>query len=272
MDRLFFNILFFITVQAAGQTMDTAHILLRTGHCRSAQYFNPTIPDSVRLFRQPEDILITTVYTRHEHRYPISLTLPKGSYRLVYPNIYGQIIDKKYSFYEDTATEVALCPDSLINYPQNTLARLKNKESITITYQSQGCFHNFFNRIILRRVYDHIQARLYGDTMEYYLKGDSVHYRPKRNVLIGRKTLTPEDSLAFIGFENELRARHKGGCTTQDYYTIKSKYWNCHIRDGGCTWPGFYSLTTAWFGQPGPYRTIPSSSHRVPAWAWDLNF
>ena len=213
------------------------------------------------------------VLMRQQHRFPVELTLAKGDYRVIYPNIYGQTVDKKYAFYEDTAMDITLCPDLLEVYPENTLSKLKEKERLTITYQSIGCFNNSVETLTIIRTKGRLEARLVGDTTEYYLKGDSVHYRPRRNVLVNRKVLTSADSLAFLDFENALRMAHGRGCTTRDYYSIKSKYGNLREVDGGCRWRGFYALKISLFGQPDPNQTtIFLSGRRAPRWAWDNRY
>jgi len=71
----------------------------------------------------------------------------------------------------------------------------------------------------------------------------------KKNVLLKAKKLSDKDVLAFIAFENELRKARNAGCTTQDYYSVRSKYWSCQVQDGSCSWGGFYTLKVSLFGE-----------------------
>jgi len=253
---------FIICTHVSAQNRDTAKLVLHTGYCRPMPYSNPAEPDSVLFFRQPDDKLMAKILMRRQRRFPIELSIPKGDYRVVYPNIYGETVDKKYAFNEDTATDLTLCSDSLVAYPENTLSKLKEKERLTIIYQSIGCFNNSHETLTIIRTKGRLEARLVADTTEYYLKGDSIHYRPKRNVLVNRKRLTSADSLAFLDFENALRKSHGHGCTNSDYYSIKSKYWNLLQVDGGCRWWGFYALKISLFGPPDPNQTTIFSSGR----------
>jgi len=252
MSRLILLLPFFISMRVSGQTTDTAHFLLRTGSCRPTSFMDVHSPDTIRIFIQPENRLVTTLLSRLQRKFPFEVTLPRADYRIVFRNTYGQTVKKDLHLYDDTLTEYALCPDSLISYPENTLAKLKDKESLTITYQATSCFGQKTEKINITRLNGRLTVRYYGDSIEYYLKGDSVHSRYRNNILLHRKIFTPEDSLAFIGFENELRMARNAKCTTQEYYTVKSKYWNAQIQDGTCMWGGYFRLKIAWFGPPSP--------------------
>lgn len=197
-------------------------------------YFNPTTPDSVLFFLQSDNKLIAKVLMRQQRRFPVDLAIPKGNYRIVYPNIYGEMVDKKYALYNDTAIELRLCPDSLMAYPENTLSKLTNKDRLIVDYHSIGCFNNNIEKLTITRIKGQLTARL---------------YEQKKHILLKAKILSGKDILAFVAFENELRKAHKAGCTTQDYYSVRSKYWSCEIQDGSCSWGGFYTLKTFLFGE-----------------------
>jgi hypothetical protein len=241
-------LLFFVGLRAVSQPHNTAHIRLRTGQCQPTPYTWPTLPDSIQFFLLPADELVTTVMPGRQRHWPIEIDVPKGNYRLVYPNIFGQQMTKQCSLYEDSLVELIVCPDSLTAYPENTLAKLKENDTLTIAVFTVACMRDTRKKIVLTRQKGGIEAMLYEDKREAYLKGKSTRYRERKNVLIGEKNLTPADMLHFVSFENELRMIKPGRCTTTDHYTISSKYWNFRIDDGSCKWAGFYMLIEAWFG------------------------
>lgn len=236
---LYLFLLVFICIRSSAQHADTANLVLRTGYCKPIPYPNPTKPDSVLFFREKDNELIAKVLMRQQRHFPVDLALPKGDYRVVYPNIYGETINKKCSFYNDTTLELKLCPELLVSYPENTLSRLVNKESLSVDYHSIGCFNNSLERLTITRSNGQLEARLYGEGR-------------KKHLLIRQKKLNEKDIRSFVAFENELRIARKDGCTTRDYYSIRSKYWTCQVEDGSCSWRGFYTLKALLFGEHLP--------------------
>lgn len=115
-----------------------------------------------------------------------------------------------------------LCIDSLVAYPDNSLVKLRDKDTLSIAYHTTGCFHDFSNRIVITRTGPQLEARLYGKTR---MPGDTVRdliVPLKKDTLLKVRTLTENDILPFIRFENELRK-----------FTGRN---------------GFYVLNKSWFG------------------------
>jgi hypothetical protein len=141
-----------------------------------------------------------------------------------------------------------LCPDCLLNYKQNTLAKLKDKDTISINFQSQGCFHATFLKILISKEADDYVAQLYKVNWNYITKKKKTTIQFRGDSLLKTATLTNKNIQDFIRFENELNFANTGGCTTTDWYDIKSKYLNIKKTDGGCSWNGFYFLRKSFFG------------------------
>jgi hypothetical protein len=228
--------------------------------CRPNAYPSIISADSVQFFKLPEDTLALFLDLHHWRTLPMPLSLPRADYRIVYKNIYGQTVNKGFRLYKDSM-RIKLCPDSLLAYPANTLARLKDKDSLVIRYRSIGCFNDNTERLVITRRGQQLAAAYYKD--DWYSSHAGAKLKHRFNVLAGKKILTPEDILQFVRFENELKYVHRGGCTTTDYYFITSKYLTIAKEDGSCTWGGFRLLTNGWF-----YRTVPVSktnSQAIPA-------
>jgi len=133
----------------------------------------------------------------------------------------------------------------------NTLAKLKDKETLRIDFSTIGCFYSAEYKMIVTRKGEKLEAAIYGGQRNY-LKGGYFYYMFDDGYLFLKgKTLTPSDSVQFIRFENELRQfeNSPGFCTTQEHYHITSNYFTAEIRDGGCTWYGFDHLAIGWFGK-----------------------
>ena len=70
--------------------------------------------------------------------------------------------------------------------------------------------------------------------------------------MLFRSVLTKEKEDDFARFENELHfLKGDARCTTQDYYTLRSKSGIFIKRDGTCNWEGYYFLKESLFGGDG---------------------
>lgn len=150
---------------------------------------------------------------------------------------------------QDTNT-IALCPDKLLDYPQNTLARLQDKDSIVIHYNSQGCFHWEELKLVIIKENENLVAHLYnasshvvrkkGKTTKQYIEG------PRLKTIV----MNSQHIADFTRFENELNYAEERGCTTTDRYDITSKYLTLKKADGSCQWREFEYLQQSLFGLP----------------------
>jgi hypothetical protein len=115
----------------------------------------------------------------------------------------------------------------------NTLSRFKNHDELMIHFRETSCFGG---------------------------REDSIRIICRRNLLFAtlcsannkkQVALTEDQKQAFIRFENELHALgQRGGCTTRDYYTLRSRYGVFSKEDAGCQWEGYDFLKRALFGGP----------------------
>ncbi|MNE75672.1 hypothetical protein D3C80_1718540 [compost metagenome] len=131
----------------------------------------------------------------------------------------------------DTTADLLLCTDELLTYPNNTLLKFKDKDSLKIYFKSSGYFH------------------LRNDTLVIYKKNNRFFAQlmeEKQSFLV---PMNGQMLKSFQKFENELiHIPEKGGCTTRDTYKINSDYLNIEITDETCTWDGFYFLKKSLFG------------------------
>lgn len=213
-----------ITVLA--QNKPTITVLLYPMATQSGTFI---MADSVQFFRLPEDQAFLTPDLKHWHGQPMPLNIYPGGYRIAYRNMFGQTVNKNCRLYQDSM-RIDLCPDSLTSYPDNTLARLQDKDSLVIDVQIIGCFGGGMHRLVIRCKGRQLEAT--------YFKGRLI-----------TKTLTPDNVAQFIRFENELQHVQDLDCTTTCYYNIKSKYLTLDKKVGDCSWGGLFTLTTAWFGK-----------------------
>jgi len=185
--------------------------------------------DNVQFFRLPEDQPALTPDLKHWHGQPMPLNIYPGDYRIAYRNMFGQTVNKNCRLYQDSMY-IYLCPDSLTSYPDNTLVRLRDKDSLVIDVQITGCFNYNKKRLVI------------------CCKGQQLEAAYYKNKWL-TKTLTRDNVSQFIRFENELQHVRDHDCTTTCYYIIKSKYLTLNKTVGDCSWGGFFTLTTAWFGE-----------------------
>ncbi len=95
--------------------------------------------------------------------------------------------------------------------------------SYEIIFQSRGCFHNYSDTLKISREYD----------VYYFSTGKD------------RLILEGEFLKKYRRFEYELLyVNHFGGCTTSDYYILKTNDEEILLLiDGSCDWDGFQNIT-----------------------------
>lgn len=184
------------------------------------------------------------------HEFPINLeNVLVSEYRIAFKNYFGQPVEKRILLTDEETNKIEICHDQLITYPQNTLTKLQDKDSISIYFRTQGCFHWSASRIVITKQADLYLASLYMVNWELATKQNKPDLQDSTTGLVKTVELNPQHLLDFIRFENELNFVRQGGCTTTDWYVVESKYLNKQATDGSCDWRGFYHLTKALFGE-----------------------
>jgi hypothetical protein len=150
---------------------------------------------------------------------------------------------------EQATNSVIVCPDKLLTYPQNTLTKLQDKDTISIDFHSQGCFHTDVLKLTITKENDKFIARLYSVYWYYVKKKRKTTIQYKDGAILKIAIMTNQNIQDFTRFENELNYAREGGCTSTDWYDIKSKYLNIKKTDGTCSWDGFYYLKKSFFGE-----------------------
>ncbi|WJK45217.1 hypothetical protein QNM32_15915 [Chitinophagaceae bacterium DXS] len=156
-----------------------------------------------------------------------------GTYDVFFKNLYGKKVSKTVVI-PDTATsfDLHLCTDSLPEYRVNSLAYLKNRDTVKISFSTYGCFNNDEETLYLTKKDDRFIASL-------------VSHEKTKSVTLDYSRIE-----AFIRFENEIRElRDVIGCTSVDTYLITMRTGTLKRIDGGCSWNGFHYLKKALFGK-----------------------
>jgi len=148
--------------------------------------------------------------------------------RIEIENIFKQKIDtililnKKNKNYK-------ICEDKFKEYELKTSVEesIKNKNKWTLSFSSIGCFHQEKESIELT----HKKGKVFAI--------HKVNEKKKNKI-----KLTQTKIKSLIVFEKKLKLMNRpdGGCTTSDYYTIKSEIENYEITDSSCLWSGFHYL------------------------------
>jgi hypothetical protein len=241
-------ILLLFSVASFGQTQKTTTIKLSTGDCRNNEAYSWRA-DTILFYKATEDTVMFKVIPRQYRQFPIKLkNIPVAEYKVAFKNNFKQLVIKQIRLADQETNSIILCPDTLLDYSQNTLSRLQDKDTISINFHSQGCFHTTFSKILISKQDDKYLARLYNVNWGYVTKKKKTTMRNHGDSLLKTVTLTKQNVQDFIRFENELNFVTDAGCTTTDWYDIKSKYLNKKATDGSCSWNGFYYLRKSFFG------------------------
>ena len=241
-------ILILFSVTTFGQTQKTTTIKLSTGDCRKNEGYSLRA-DTILFYKLPEDTLTFKVIPSQYRQFPIKLdNIPVAEYKLTFKNNFKQLVIKNIRLTDQETNSIILCPDNLLDYPQNTLSKLQNEDTIAINFHSQGCFHTKVSKILIIKQGDKYLARLYDVNWSYVTKKKRTKMVNRGDSLVKTVTMTNQNIQDFIRFENELNFVNDGGCTTTDWYEIKSSYINKKATDGSCSWNGFYYLRKSFFG------------------------
>ena len=236
-----------------GQVQKTAVVKIALNNCRNNHHYPPFNRNAILFYKLPEDTFAFKVVPMQYKNYTsIQLdNVPVSDYKLRYRNNFKEDITRQVSITGNEVNFLALCPDSLSAYPQNTLEKLHNGDTISINFQSRGCFNSDSMQIVIKKQKNRFIASFYN-TIWYPIRKKGKPAIQFRAVQETKTAILTESNINdYIKFENELNFATKGGCTTTDWYEIKSKYLNLKKTDGSCNWNGFYYLRKSFFGKNG---------------------
>ncbi len=243
-------LLLFYSIATFGQAQKTTTVRLSTGDCRSNEALSWRNPDTVTFYKLPEAALVYTIIPRQYRQWPIEIeNVPTGNYKLIFENNYGQEVTRQITLTEKPANSIEICPDKLVEYKESVLAQFQDKDTISINFHSQGCFHTDVQKLVITKENDKFIARLYNVSWYYVKKKGKTIMQYRDGAILKTVTMTSQNIEEFTRFENELNYARDGGCTTTDWYDVKSKYLNIKKTDGSCTWNGFYYLSKSLFGE-----------------------
>ncbi len=244
---LLFTFLLLILSSSGQVPVAKTTIVLSVGDCRKQASFTWNQADTIRVYKLPEQTLVYKI-APNQYRYrPVRIeNVQTGDYRLLYKNGYGQDVTQQHSLAQQPIDTVFLCMDALVAYPENTLAKLSGNDSLTIRFFSQGCFHVSSLKLVISKQQHKFLAQLFSCAPGCSGTNRNTLQRPDQ--LLKKTFMTAEHLRYFIRFENELLHLKEGGCTTTDWYCIRSRYLNVEITDAGCVWRGFDHLKKALFG------------------------
>lgn len=213
--------------------------------------FSSLKPDTIRFYKLPEDTLAFKVPPEIIRESFALKHIPIGTYRITYRNMFMESTTRQITLLKKHLNEISLCVDSLGSYPQNTLARLQDKDSILLHFLSVGCDGHDAANIILTRDKDHFVAsmyRVFEDTDSLFRSVILNDYQIKAFVKFENELLQIKPFITETKLENGLLLTVERVCTTTDSYVVKSNYYNIEKRDTGCGWDGFNCLATSLFG------------------------
>jgi hypothetical protein len=248
MKASFIFYLTFLSLITFAQTGKTSKVVLSISDCRGNNPYTGFRGDTVSFFKLPVDTLAFKIIPRKYRKFPITLdSIPISEYKLKYRNTFKENITMVVNVSEQKENFISICFDTLLSYKQNTLKKLQDKDTISISLHSQGCFGGDKMRIVITKKMDEFTATLFYTETDYVVKSKKTYSRKERSASKSI-VLTEKNIKDFIRFENELNFVRDGGCTTTDEYSIKSKYLNVQKTDGNCSWDGFYILRKSFFG------------------------
>lgn len=231
-------------------------------------YIDKLKPDTIKFYKLPAGKLAFTVPSEKINKCFELSQIPVGKYQVTYRNLFMEKSTREITLKKIPLNEISLCIDSLDNYPHNTLAKLQDKDSIRLYYDSYGCGESTSGSIIITRDKDQFVARMqwsYDDWASTIMREINGKPQPeKKPPVVHTTVLTDQQIKAFIKFENELREIKPFGnttvlsdgtvltveqiCNINDKYILKSNDLKIEKKYNGCRWHGFGQLTTSFFG------------------------
>lgn len=218
---------FFIIFLAVFSNCNSKKDNLRTGQIKVNSVFCKYDIDAKRLnnrkfklFKKEENL---TEIKIPKNKDSIIHDLEFEEYYIEYKTIFNQKNVTEFTISESICKEIEICYDYL-DYQSNKnillLDELLENQSLTIFFNSQGCFHSALEKMKVTKL----------------KKTLIIEYRGFKHVL------TPSQAKILREFEIELRSNHSDGCTTVDSYTIFNDNEAFSITDGSCIWRGFDNL------------------------------
>lgn len=251
MKRIFLTPYLILIFAISAESQNTTKIIINGTDCRDTGIYKDDLVYPIVFYKLPEDTIAFRVYPMQYSRFPVQLeNVAISSYRIKYKDYYGRQINKIVSIDASKENYIGLCPDLLSEYPQNTLDKLLDGDSVLVNFFSEGCFLFEQFKIVITKKAETISAKIYRFPVMPETKEDLDSTRQRQWKFFKSITLTGQNFADFIRFENELNyVTDEGGCTTVDFYEIESKYLNIDRKDGGCKWRGFYFLRKSFFGE-----------------------
>ncbi len=219
--KLIIMILLLQFVAAKGSNKAVLEIRIRD--CRFQEF---AYLEKIILFK--DGVIIKELFPEHHHIQIIN-DIELGTYSLEYKSIFNKTEKVKVTISEYKKYNIDLCVEQ-IDYStakyKPILDRLKNNERYQILMYSHGCFHH--NK----------------DTLTVSRKGNT--YIAKLG--LESKILEKSDIDAIRHFEIEFNCiKSEEGCTTVDEYKIVYRLKRKKLKDGSCSWCGYYFLKNQLF-------------------------
>ena len=229
--KAFFALILFSPFYLSAQKAHITPVDIYIGDCRPDRPYAIPFTDTIRLYQK--DHLVEQIIPKSYKNWPIAgKGLKPGTYRISFPNVFGQRVTRDIVIPDTIAYTIHLPTDELAEYPENSIARLKENESITLSFRESGCFVDFKETLKITKGKAAFIASLHSEKGTKNVQLDSLQLE------------------AFKRFENELEhIKNSGFCTTRDYYTLKLKSKTIEKQDGSCTWNGYYFLKRSFFGR-----------------------
>lgn len=148
-----------------------------------------------------------------------------GDYEIKYKSIFNKYEKINFKITDHKQKLVPLCIDK-IDYKKNDnillLDEMKYGEILSLSFESQGCFHNTRKEIRLKKTEN----------------GLILFY--DQNVI----ELTDKQYKLIREFEIELKSNHNGLCSSKDEYNLYNEQSHTFftMKDESCTWNGFWNL------------------------------
>jgi hypothetical protein len=229
------HILFLFILSGYCRNSYATTLKIYSGDCRLNPPHVLIGSDTIRIYRGETLVKMITSSIFRSVREPLVVeNLSPGPYEIIFVNTFEQKVNKTITIPDTTEFSYRICPDELIKYPLNSLALLKENESIILYFKSTNCMVDSKEQLKIVRKKAHIEATLRIGNISTTI------------------VLTKEKEDDFARFENELHClKGDAMCTTQDYYTLRSKSGTFAKRDGTCNWEGYYFLKNSLFGGDG---------------------